>query len=127
MMPLHRAHIKQFRAPRRLDVLPGWLHHQSMKRPATHDLRDFQTAMARALRWTGTAQGGAAEIGFDKADVKAAIASMTTQMFYKTMESEKRPGQMQDVYHVPSRAGVLYVKFTDEGIKEFKLLSFKQK
>ena len=98
-----------------------------MKRPATHDLLEFQIAMAHALRWTVVAQSGAAEVGFDKADVKAALASMTAQMFYKTMESEKRPGQMQDVYHVPSRAGVLYVKFTDEGIKEFKLLSFKQK
>lgn len=43
------------------------------------------------------------------------------------MASERRPGQMQDVYHVPSRAGLLYVKFTDDGIAEFMLLSFKRK
>lgn len=97
-----------------------------MRRP-THDLHNFQAAMAHALRWTGTAQEGALEIGFNRADVKKTIAAMTPRMFYKAMASEKRPDQMQDVYHVPSRAGVLYVKFTDEGVQEFKLLSFKRK
>jgi motility quorum-sensing regulator/GCU-specific mRNA interferase toxin len=43
------------------------------------------------------------------------------------MRSEQRPDQWQDVYHVPSAAGLLYVKFTDEGLKDFKLLFFKQK
>ena len=33
----------------------------------------------------------------------------------------------QDVYHVPSRVGVLYVKFTADVITEFLLLSFKEK
>jgi motility quorum-sensing regulator/GCU-specific mRNA interferase toxin len=93
----------------------------------THNLDAFKMAMARKLRWTGVAQEGAAALGLDEAAVKATIASMSASMFYKTMESEKRPGQMQDVYHVPSRAGLLYVKFTDEGVQEFKLLSFKRK
>ena len=33
----------------------------------------------------------------------------------------------QDVYHVPSIAGVLYVKFRNDAVTEFKLLSFKEK
>jgi motility quorum-sensing regulator / GCU-specific mRNA interferase toxin len=33
----------------------------------------------------------------------------------------------QDVYHVPSPAGTLYVKFTADAITEFLLLSFKEK
>jgi motility quorum-sensing regulator/GCU-specific mRNA interferase toxin len=33
----------------------------------------------------------------------------------------------QDVYHVPSLAGVLYVKFTADIVTEFLLLSFKEK
>jgi hypothetical protein len=33
----------------------------------------------------------------------------------------------QDVYHVPSPAGVLYVKFTADAVTEFLLLSFKEK
>jgi motility quorum-sensing regulator/GCU-specific mRNA interferase toxin len=33
----------------------------------------------------------------------------------------------QDVYHVPSAVGVLYVKFTADVVMEFLLLSFKEK
>jgi motility quorum-sensing regulator/GCU-specific mRNA interferase toxin len=33
----------------------------------------------------------------------------------------------QDVYHVPSEAGLLYVKFTADAVTEFLLLSFKEK
>ena len=83
--------------------------------------------MAASLRWTGAAQIGAAEVGFGVADVKATIALMKPMMFYKTMLSNKRPGLTQDVYHVPSRVGVLYVKCTDDGVQEFTLLSFKRK
>ena len=33
----------------------------------------------------------------------------------------------QDVYHVPSEVGTLYVKFTADVVTEFLLLSFKEK
>lgn len=33
----------------------------------------------------------------------------------------------QDVHHVPSSAGMLYVKFTADTVTEFLLLSFKEK
>ena len=33
----------------------------------------------------------------------------------------------QDVYHVPSEAGVLYVKSTADVVTQFLLLSFKEK
>jgi len=83
--------------------------------------------MAQRLRATLVAVQAAQELGFSLAGMQAAVASMRPSMFYKTMPSEKRPGQWQDVYHVPSVAGVLYIKFTDEGIQEWKLLSFKLK
>ncbi len=35
--------------------------------------------------------------------------------------------QWQDVYHVPSSAGELYVKFTAYVVTAFLLLSFKEK
>jgi motility quorum-sensing regulator/GCU-specific mRNA interferase toxin len=98
-----------------------------MKREPTHNLDSFKAAMSTDLRWTGVARAGAIELGFGRADVLATIAAMSGSMFYKAMPSEQRPGQWQDVYHVPSRAGLLYVKFTDEGVQEFKLLSFKRK
>jgi motility quorum-sensing regulator/GCU-specific mRNA interferase toxin len=33
----------------------------------------------------------------------------------------------QDVYHMPSEAGTLYVKFPADAVTEFLLLSFKEK
>jgi motility quorum-sensing regulator/GCU-specific mRNA interferase toxin len=33
----------------------------------------------------------------------------------------------QDVYHVPSGLGLLYVKFTADAVTDFALLSFKEK
>jgi motility quorum-sensing regulator/GCU-specific mRNA interferase toxin len=33
----------------------------------------------------------------------------------------------QDVYHVPSEVGTLYVKFTADAVTEFVLLSFEEK
>ena len=33
----------------------------------------------------------------------------------------------QDVYHVPSGFGDLYVKFTEGAVTEFRLLSFKER
>ena len=43
--------------------------------------------------------------------------------------SKTRPplsGQWQDGYHVPTSAGILYVKFPAEILTDFHLLSFKE-
>lgn len=55
------------------------------------------------------------------------IQSMRTTHFYKSMTAVADHRSWQDVYHVPSSAGVLYVKFTADVITEFLLLSFKEK
>jgi motility quorum-sensing regulator/GCU-specific mRNA interferase toxin len=47
--------------------------------------------------------------------------------FYKSMTDYADHRVWQDVYHVPSPAGVLYVKFTADLVTEFLLLSFKEK
>ena len=47
--------------------------------------------------------------------------------FYKSMTSYHNHKEWQDVYHVPWDGLVLYVKFTDKGIRLFKLLSFKER
>ena len=52
---------------------------------------------------------------------------MQRKQFYKSMTSYADSGLWQDVYHVPSPAGMLYVKFTGDVITEFLLLSFKEK
>jgi motility quorum-sensing regulator / GCU-specific mRNA interferase toxin len=47
--------------------------------------------------------------------------------FYKSMTAYADPRLWQDVYHVPSPVGTLYVKFPADVITEFLLLSFKEK
>jgi motility quorum-sensing regulator/GCU-specific mRNA interferase toxin len=52
---------------------------------------------------------------------------MKREHFYKSMTAYSDSRLWQDVYHVPSLAGVLYVKFTADAVTEFLLLSFKEK
>lgn len=98
-----------------------------MARRPTHNLVEFQAAMASGLRATRSAMDSAFALGFSHSGVKATLSEIRPEMFYKSMPSEQRPGQWQDVYHVPTIVGLLYVKFTNEGLQEWKLLSFKKK
>ena len=59
--------------------------------------------------------------------VPRAVISMQRAHFYKSMTSYGDHRVWQDVYHVPSEAGTLYVKFTADVVTEFLLLSFKEK
>lgn len=52
---------------------------------------------------------------------------MFREHFYKSMTSRATHTVWQDVYHVPSAVGVLYVKFMADTMTEFRLLSFKEK
>ena len=52
---------------------------------------------------------------------------MQRSHFYKSMTAYADHRVWQDVYHVPSPDGVLYVKFTADLVTEFLLLSFKEK
>ena len=99
-----------------------------MGRSPHHNLQAFQaSAAAERISVTRTARNSADELGFGLRGIATTIAAMRSDMFYKSMESKQNPGQWQDVYHVPSAIGALYVKFTDEGILAFKILSFKRK
>ncbi|MBX3453564.1 type II toxin-antitoxin system MqsR family toxin [Ferrovibrio sp.] len=99
------------------------------KRKPTYDLAAFQAAFAAPadLRATGSALKGAAQLGFGRAEIVATIQSMERRHFYKSMTSHADHRLWQDVYHVPSEAGLLYVKFTADVLSEFLLLSFKEK
>lgn len=55
------------------------------------------------------------------------IQTMERSHFYKSMTSHSDHRVWQDVYHVPSDVGDLYVKFTAGVLVEFLLLSFKEK
>jgi motility quorum-sensing regulator/GCU-specific mRNA interferase toxin len=99
------------------------------KRKATYDLDAFQAAFSTVerLRVTGAAVRSAAALGFDRADIVATIQTMRRSQFYKSMTSYADHRVWQDVYHVPSPAGTLYVKFTADTVSEFLLLSFKER
>lgn len=99
------------------------------KRKPTYDLVAFKAAFdsAERLNVTGAAVRAAAALGFDRDDIVATIQTMHRAQFYKPMTSYEDHRIWQDVYHVPSSVGVLYVKFTADAVTEFLLLSFKEK
>ena len=99
----------------------------SEKKKPTYDLEAFQEQCAADLNATLTALRDAAALGFDDQGIIEVVQTMRRIHFYKSMTSHKDATIWQDVYHVPSEAGLLYVKFTSDVIAEFLLLSFKEK
>ncbi len=99
------------------------------KRKPTYDLDAFKTTFSSVenLAVTGTALRSAAALGYGRAEIVATIKTMQRGHFYKSMTAYADSRLWQDVYHVPSPVGTLYVKFTADVITEFLLLSFKEK
>ena len=99
------------------------------KRKPSHDLEAFKRFAADGERFTATATArrSARRLGFRDDDIKQALQSLQRWHFYKSMTSYSDHRQWQDVYHLPSAAGMLYVKFIDDVLAEFLLLSFKEK
>ena len=90
----------------------------------TYDLEEFKNSN---FAITITAQKTASDLGFDKNDVHKVVSTMQENQFYKSMTSYANHKIWQDVYHVPYGDLVLYIKFTQNVISEFTLLSFKEK
>ena len=99
------------------------------KRKPTYDLDAFKATFAAVdrLAVTGTALRTAAALGFGRAEIVSTIQTMQRSQFFKSMTAYADSRLWQDVYHVPSPVGVLYVKFTADAITEFLLLSFKER
>jgi motility quorum-sensing regulator/GCU-specific mRNA interferase toxin len=99
------------------------------KRKPTYDLAAFKAAFddADKLKVTGTALRSAAALGFGREEIVATIRAMRRQHFYKSMTSHADHRIWQDVHHVPSEIGTIYLKFTADMVSEFLLLSFKEK
>lgn len=99
------------------------------KRKPTYDLDAFKVSFASTERLavTGTALRSAAALGYGRAEIVATIQMMQRGHFYKSMTAYSNSRLWQDVYHVPSPVGLLYVKFTADAVTEFLLLSFKEK
>ena len=90
----------------------------------TYDLEEFKNSN---FEITQTAQRTALELEFDENDVRKVVSTMKQKHFYKSMTSYANHKIWQDVYHVPYGDLVLYIKFTQNVISEFTLLSFKEK
>ena len=99
------------------------------KRRPTYDLETFKAAFSTVdtLHMTFTAANDAADLGFGKAEIVETLQTMRPGHFYKSMTSHADYKIWQDVYHVPSTVGVLYVKFTANRVTLFKLMLFKEK
>jgi motility quorum-sensing regulator/GCU-specific mRNA interferase toxin len=99
------------------------------KQKPTYDIDAIKAAFstAKKLNVTGSALRGAALLGFGRSEIVATIQTIERRHFYKSMTAYADHRVWQDVYHVPSRQGLLYVKFTADAVAEFLLLSFKEK
>lgn len=99
------------------------------KRKQTYDLDAFKATFisVERLAVTGIALRSAAALGYGRNEIVDTIQTMQRSHFYKSMTAYVDSRLWQDVYHVPSPVGVLYVKFTVDAITEFLLLSFKEK
>ena len=99
------------------------------KRKPTYDLAAFRASFddVGKLNVTASAVRSAAAIGFGRSEIVASIQIMQRAHFFKSMTSFADHRIWQDVYHVPSEAGVLYIKFAADVLTEFLLLSFKGK
>ncbi len=99
------------------------------KRRPTYDLAAFKAAFddVDKLNITSTAVRTGAALGFGRTEIVATIQTMQRAHFYKSMTSYGDHRIWQDVYHVPSEVGTLYIKFTADVVTEFLLLSFKGK
>jgi motility quorum-sensing regulator/GCU-specific mRNA interferase toxin len=100
------------------------------KRKPSFDLDAFKRVCGdpERLEMTETAIKSAQQLGFRRVDVARLIDTMDREMFYKSMTSHADSRRWQDVYHVPTRSGpVIYLKFTNDVVTEFFVLSFKEK
>ena len=99
------------------------------KRQLSYDLETFKAAFDRLekLAVTGEALRSAAALGFGRIEIVRTIQNMQRKHFYKSMTSYVNNQIWQNVYHVPTSVGVLYIEFTADAVTEFLLLSFKEK
>jgi motility quorum-sensing regulator / GCU-specific mRNA interferase toxin len=94
----------------------------------TYDLESFRSEFSEVgkLRTTRTARDCAFALGMSLQDMVDVVQSMKREHFYKSMTSNHNARIWQDVYHVPFRDLLLYVKLTVDDRGKL-LLSPKEK
>lgn len=98
------------------------------KRRPTYDLNEIKAAIGsvETLAITTSALRSAVALGFDRAGIVETINAVDRRMFVKSMTTFADHRIWQDVYHVPARGFVLYVKFQADVMTEFAVISFKE-
>lgn len=99
------------------------------KRRPTYDLSEIKTTLGsvESLAMTTSALRDATALGFDRYAIAETILGIDRRMFFKSMTTFADYHVWQDVYHVPARDHLLYVKFQADVVTEFKVMSFKDK
>jgi motility quorum-sensing regulator / GCU-specific mRNA interferase toxin len=99
------------------------------KRRPTYDLDAIKGELGSVdtLAITTSALRDAVGLGFDRSGIVEVIGSITRKMFVKSMTTFADHRVWQDVYHVPARELVLYVKFQADVVTGFTVMSFKEK
>ncbi|MFN8722660.1 MAG: type II toxin-antitoxin system MqsR family toxin [Rhodospirillales bacterium] len=99
------------------------------KRRPHHNLARVRSALGdlAGLTMSQTAIRDSGALGYDREGVCGVVRSITASMFYKSMTAYDDHRSWQDVYHVPSRGRLLYIKVQDDIVAEFRLVSFKEK
>jgi len=99
------------------------------KRRSTYDLEAIKRAIGAVdtLAITTSALHDATALGFDHSGIVETIMSIERQMFFKSMTTFGDHRVWQDVYHVPARGLMLYLKFQADVVTEFAVMSFKEK
>ncbi len=80
--------------------------------------------VAGRVRSTHSARLGATALGFELADMLAAVMALTPADFYKSMTTHADHTIWQDVYRPSTPAGDLYIKLTV--IEDVLIVSFKE-
>lgn len=98
------------------------------KRKPTYDLRSFKDAVqAGDVTVTMTAIRTAQALGVGREGIVSVLQTMEREHFHKSMTAYADSAAWQDVYHVPSDFGLLYIKFMAGRVTAFTLLSFKER
>ena len=99
------------------------------KKHPTYDLAAVKSVLGavETLAITTTAFHDALGLGFDRAGIVEVVQGMDRKMFFKSMTTIRDHRVWQDVYHVPARGLVLYVKFQADVVTEFIVMAFKEK
>jgi motility quorum-sensing regulator/GCU-specific mRNA interferase toxin len=79
------------------------------------------------LAITTSALRDASALGFDRGAIVGTMQSVDWRMFVKSMTTFADHRLWQDVYHVPARELLPYVKFQADVPTEFTVVSFKEK